>query len=325
MENTQALSVREIGVITEEIKDICRRAQSMVLLYAVEIGRRLVEAKAALPHGSWGDWLKNEVEFSQRSANRFMKVYEEYSGGISNSPTLSNLSYTKALELLSVPADERENFVEENHADELSSREFKELIAERDRLLKEVDDAKQNEERMSQSLASKEIALVAAHKRAEETDQLKADLAKMTEDRDKKKNDIKKLRDQLKNAKENPNIPQEVIDRMRSELEEAVKAEVNKDFEKTLDEINNRLKEAEEQRTLAENAARDAEGELDRLQKELRIANPKVTEFKVLFESVQRDVSRLISISEDLCREDPDTGKRLRMAMMSLADSFSGG
>lgn len=50
----QSLSVREIGVITSEIKDICRQARSMALMYAVEIGRRLTEAKEILPHGEWG-------------------------------------------------------------------------------------------------------------------------------------------------------------------------------------------------------------------------------------------------------------------------------
>ena len=73
----ESAPAREIGIITAEIKDLCRQAQTMALLYAVEIGRRLDEAKRALPYGKWGEWLKNEVEFSQSSANNFMKLYEE--------------------------------------------------------------------------------------------------------------------------------------------------------------------------------------------------------------------------------------------------------
>lgn len=119
-----SLPVREIGVITSEIKDICRQAQSMALMYAVEIGRRLTEAKEVLPHGEWGEWLKNEVEFSQRSANNFMKLFQEYgSEQLSffsfnvNSQTFANLSYSKALALLAVPEDEREAFADVLEAD----------------------------------------------------------------------------------------------------------------------------------------------------------------------------------------------------------------
>lgn len=46
----ESAPAREIGVITAEIKDLCRQAQTMALLYAVEIGRRLDEAKRALPY-----------------------------------------------------------------------------------------------------------------------------------------------------------------------------------------------------------------------------------------------------------------------------------
>ena len=54
---------REISVITAEIKELTRQAQTSALMYAVEIGRRLEEAKSALPYGSWGNWLKEEVNF----------------------------------------------------------------------------------------------------------------------------------------------------------------------------------------------------------------------------------------------------------------------
>ena len=78
MENQITQPVREIEVVTAEIKEIKRQAQNMALMYAIEIGRRLVEAKSVLPHGKWGEWLKCEVNFSQATANNFMKLFEEY-------------------------------------------------------------------------------------------------------------------------------------------------------------------------------------------------------------------------------------------------------
>ena len=50
----------------------------MVLGYAIEIGRKLKEAKTLLPYGQWGRWLQEEVEFSQSTAQNFMKIFEEY-------------------------------------------------------------------------------------------------------------------------------------------------------------------------------------------------------------------------------------------------------
>ena len=31
-----------------------------------------------LDHGQWGPWLREEVDFSQSSANNFMRIFEEY-------------------------------------------------------------------------------------------------------------------------------------------------------------------------------------------------------------------------------------------------------
>ena len=45
---------REIGVITMEIKTLHAQAQKMLLSYAIEIGRRLCEAKASCPMGAGG-------------------------------------------------------------------------------------------------------------------------------------------------------------------------------------------------------------------------------------------------------------------------------
>ena len=139
--NTQ----RGIKDITEEIIYIRNAAQNMALLYACEIGRRLVEAKALLNHGEWMPWLEEKVLFSQASANRFMRLYREYGDKISelgaNSSTLINLSVTNALSLLALPEEERESFAEEHNAEALSNTELEKLIKERDEAIKRAEEA----------------------------------------------------------------------------------------------------------------------------------------------------------------------------------------
>ena len=45
---------RTVETVTLEIRTLQRQAQQIMLGYAVEIGRRLEEVKAILPHGQWG-------------------------------------------------------------------------------------------------------------------------------------------------------------------------------------------------------------------------------------------------------------------------------
>lgn len=95
-----------------------------------------------LSHGEWGDWLRDEVEFSRLTANNLMRIFEEYGAdqmGLfrpeENSQTLGNLPCTNALKLLAIPAEERETFTEEHDVEHLSTRELDKLIHERDQAL----------------------------------------------------------------------------------------------------------------------------------------------------------------------------------------------
>ena len=147
--NVPMAAQRDIKTVTTEIRTLHRQAQCMVLGYAIEIGRRLKEAKAMLDHGQWGPWLREEVDFSQSSANNFMRIFEEYGAqqvsllGEANSQALGNLPYTHALRLLALPAEERESFAEEHHAEELSTRELEKLIRERDEARRAEQDAQE--------------------------------------------------------------------------------------------------------------------------------------------------------------------------------------
>lgn len=42
--------------------------------YAVETGKDLIEAKALVPHGKWGQWLKENFNWSERSAQNYMNA-----------------------------------------------------------------------------------------------------------------------------------------------------------------------------------------------------------------------------------------------------------
>lgn len=119
----QAL-VSEINLITEQTKQA-------LLSGTIEIGKRLTEAKSLVKHGEWGNWLAERVNYSQRSANNFMKIYKEYgaTGLAANSQSIANLSVTQAVAMFDLPVEERERFAEENEADKMSVSKLKAEVA----------------------------------------------------------------------------------------------------------------------------------------------------------------------------------------------------
>ena len=139
MKTTEAKPARTLAMVTAEIRSLDEQAKRLMLGHAIEIGRRLKEAKELVPYGEWGDYIEHELSYSQSTANNFMRIFEEYGaaqqslfGPVAESQTLGNLSYTKALKLLAVPREEREDFAVEVDAEHLSTRELAQAIRERD-------------------------------------------------------------------------------------------------------------------------------------------------------------------------------------------------
>lgn len=139
-DSTPVVNARERTpeMIGAEIRMYLDTGRRITLLCGIEIGRRLTEAKEMLHHGEWLPWLERETEFSTSSAQRYMKVFEEYGaaqlglfGPETNSPTLGNLSISNALRLLAIPEEERENFAQEHDVENMTARDLDALIKER--------------------------------------------------------------------------------------------------------------------------------------------------------------------------------------------------
>ncbi|MBQ3444328.1 MAG: DUF3102 domain-containing protein [Selenomonadaceae bacterium] len=79
------------------------------LMYYVEGGRRLIEAKRRLPHGQWQPWLKEHFSFSQDTATNRMKLAERFAE--SKSETFRNLKPSTAIKLLALPEGTEEEFI----------------------------------------------------------------------------------------------------------------------------------------------------------------------------------------------------------------------
>ena len=117
---------RSPAMIAGEINTIKEQVRTTALSASVEIGRRLLEAKALVPAGEWVRWLKDNVDYSVRTAQNLMALSQEYDG--SQAQALSRLSYTQAVMLLALPQEEREEFAETHDLDAMSTRELQKEI-----------------------------------------------------------------------------------------------------------------------------------------------------------------------------------------------------
>lgn len=320
---------RDISVITAEIKSIQQQANALALLYAVEIGRRLEEAKRALPYGAWGDWLKNEVDFSQSTANNFMRLYEEYGsaqisifGASVDSQTFANLPYSKALQLLAVPADERESFAEEVGAADLSVKELKAAIEERDKARREAEKQKEINDLLNEKLEQAEAAAQEAQDRESDADEYKRQVEEYQELVKKERDAAAALREQLKKAEADPKIPKAKLDQIRKEADEAAKKEAEAKAQKALDEAKKKVEAAEAEAMKARLAEKMARESLEETQKKLKTASPEVAAFKALFDDMQSAAGRLHAMIEKIKENDPETAGKLSAALKAFGGTL---
>lgn len=327
---------RELNVITDEIKYYWLKGQAAVLDCVIEIGRRLVEAKGIIPHGQFSAWVKENFEFSHSSANTYMRIFEEYGadqltifGAVANSQTFANLPYSKALQLLAIPKEEREEFAKEVDAEALSTRELDKIIKERNAAINAKLETEKRAKEYEQKLASAEIAKADALSAAKDADAAREKVAKLEADL-KKKNDIEtKLKEKLRKAEQNPKIPEDMLAKLKADAEAeakaAQKAEIEKqsaDIIKQLEEAKAALAEAEKAKEQAEATSREAMDKLTDAQKKLKMASPAVTEFKALFDQAQGIVQKMKAKIEVVRAEDAETASRLEAALKAFGGSL---
>lgn len=321
---------RTVEMVTLEIRTLQRQAQQVILGYAIEIGRRLVEVKAMLPHGEWGDYLAREVEYSKSTANNFMRIFQEYGaeqqslfGPQANSQAIGNLSYTKALRLLALPTEEREEFIAENHVEDMSTRELEEAVKARDEAMRRAEQDRTERDAAEQARKKMADDMTLANQR------------------------IAQLRDELEEIRKQPvdvaveQVDEKTLERTRLEArkaaEQALCAELQSAEEKAKQILREKealeanLKKAKEQEKQAKNSAtsalkqlEDAKKETERIRKELKLAgNKKVAAFGVYFESVQGDFTRMLSVLHELTDGgEIETTQKLTTAVLALLDEM---
>lgn len=327
------ITARDIEMVTSDIRYAQRQGARQLLSNLIEIGRLLVEAKAMVPYGEWGKYLQEELDYRQSTANNLMKLYQEYGdnqesffGSLQNSQAFGNLSYTKALALIVLPAEDRAEFVENNDVEGMSTRELEKAIKERnealqarDENLREYQRLQEENERITASMveaADKLDALQAAEQKAQA--EAKAAQEKITDLQGKlakAKEGEKNAKAALKAAKEKPEIPEAMMESLRAEVAAEAAKKATEDLQKQLDAVT-------KEKADADGKAADARAKLEAVQKQLALASPGAAVFKAMFEQVQQDFKKLGDALTAVKQEDPETCKKLQGAVKALLEKM---
>ena len=317
---------RDIETITTEIIQLKQDAGNAIL----GIGQRLIEAKSMLSHGEWLAWLEERVEFSERTATRFMRLAREWT----NQTALSDLGATKALTLLALPPEERETFMAESHLVDGEEKTVVDMTSrELERAIKERDAARQEAEAARAKMESDLKALTEIHRAAQEGE------TQAREALEKAEAELKELRAR----------PVDVAVEVDQEAVEAARKEAIAGMQAKVDAAEKQRKEAEQKRKEAERALSDAkkeaganaailaraekaEAELAEARRQLEAAaksekasvvnqNGDLAMFNVLFSQTQEQVNKMHGLRLKLAKDDGELDGKLKAAISALADA----
>ena len=308
-----------------EIVTFDRQAKITAVSCAIEIGERLLEAKELVPHGEWGNWLKKNVNYSQSTANNFMRLYKEYGNDqgslfttLTNSQTIMNLDVSKALALTVLPPEEREEFVSEHDVESMSTRDLKEALQENKELKQQLEE---KERQITQSASQLDIAISERQKMQDKLNesvnrnagyekslQLKIDAAKRLEaekkaaeekqkESEKKAQELQRKMEELENQK--PEVDQQVIGELQAEAEK----QAERRFAQEIEKLRAEKEKAEQRAAEAEEKNRQLQSKANSEQsKELIVFDEKFKSFQDSYNQINQLIAKMETPTADKVR-----------------------
>lgn len=141
---SQLPAEQKLSQLATEINAIKEQVRETVYLSTCRIGEKLLLAKGAVGHGNWGQWLKDNVDYSERTAQNIITIYKNFNnketklfGTVPDAELLGKLNQSQLLALSSIKDEEKRTEFMNEHKEELpdmSKQELAKALAE----LKEV-------------------------------------------------------------------------------------------------------------------------------------------------------------------------------------------
>lgn len=272
-----------------------------------------------LPHGEWLPWLNTRIGYSEKTAQNFMRLAREFS----NPQALADLGATKALALLALPADEREQFVQEHNVVDMTTRQLEQAIRERDEARKAAEDARAAALTAEQARAKMEADMAAARNLLESA----------RADADSAGSRARALEEKLRMLQEQPVevavqtvADPEAIEKARAEAAAEMQVKLDKALKdkakakETIEALKAKLTWNEEKLNQA-NSNLEAQARAEK--KAALGADKDVAQFEVLFGQAQELANKMRGmLLKARGREDPSAAQGMEKALRALADAI---
>lgn len=320
------LEDKSVTVLTTETNELYARAESVAavsMMLLVEAGKRLRIIKERVGHGGWGDWIKENLSFSQKKANRLMNLAEknEEEGGLfSNSSTLTNIEISKIWALLEAPEEVAKEALETAPVEDMTVKnlqeELKRIKAENEALSQasEADMAKAKNLKEEVDIIKSQLKMA-----REKADRAEAQIAEMP--------DTAALEEQLETAKKALRDYKEKVRKEQDQLKAAAEAERESIRAKAEEEAKAAAEKeiaAKTEQAIAD-AVKDAEGEMDTLRREVdrlqKLSDPVTGEFVAHADSLQQEFNACLAAID---KAAPENKKKWRDAMRKVVRVMEG-
>lgn len=309
----EVTEIKSAETLAVKIRTTVRNTQKIMLDAAISIGQDLIDAKELVSHRDWENWLENSVGFSQSSANKYMKISREF-GEISKTELIPNLSYTKALKLLAVPEEDREEFIKNTDIDNLTVKELEEKIKELQKendtiraLAKETTELEETRNQMEENMRKLKNRIQELEIEAEadqgpseevkkEIEKKKVELETSERKIDASNKKIEKLQEEVKNLKESQG--KAVEEAKASTLEEAREI-AKKELEEEMSKLMTVVEDANKARMEAEKKLQSS-------------SNQDLMNFKFLIDEIQDRFNNALNALDNIGANDKEQSDKLR-------------
>ena len=338
---------QEINAIKSQTSGILEAAFTYAKRSCFEIGKRLEEAKAAVPFGEWGDWLEKNVNYSVSTANDLMRIYREFGNeqidmltGKSDAEIFEGLSQSQMVALFGLPKAMRAEFVEEHREElesgELSTRKLKEEIKRLNEVIEKKDkEIRDNDDSYGELVLQKKAAETKAAEAEQRADELQLRIDEFNE----RPIEVTKVTETVYEA--SPEQIEEIRAAAANEIAEKLLAETAKKQKevdkllaadlkqkKELDDLKGRLaaKDSELEvkiREAVEAATADAKKQVRQLTAQ---SDPRAAKVSYYLESIGRAMADINAVVTAMNADNAGSGDQMRYkceaALMKLCNSY---
>lgn len=323
----QTIQDESLTTLASEIQYIERQTARIVLEGAIEIGHRLLAAKQKIGHGNFEDWCSENLNYSLRKAENFMRLstaYGDENSVFAKTQTSADLSISKALSLLALPDEEVESFAETHEISDMSVRELDDEIRKLKEEKAQADKSIETQEAviqgLNQELEESKIDLLAKEKEIAELTNTIANAE--APDVEEYKQSIDALKAEAEKSKEKEKDLKKKIAELKKDNQEEIEKALSDEREKLYEQCKTELK-SELARAGEINC--ELQTEIDNLQKKLKnTSDIDKIRFKVLTDQLQDTFQNCCSLIED---QEKDVGEHwkniLKKVVESLQDTLS--